>query len=60
MPGGFIANDSGLIPATRNENELAGVMAHETAHVTQRHRSGSSSTKAMPVQSTAAMLGRFF
>jgi beta-barrel assembly-enhancing protease len=37
MPGGFIAINSGLIPATRNENELAGVMAHETAHVTQRH-----------------------
>jgi len=37
LPGGFIAIDSGLILATRNENELAGVMAHETAHVTQRH-----------------------
>jgi predicted Zn-dependent protease len=37
MPGGFIAIQSGLILATRNENELAGVMAHETAHVTQRH-----------------------
>jgi beta-barrel assembly-enhancing protease len=37
MPGGFIAIQSGLIMATRNENELAGVMAHETAHVTQRH-----------------------
>src|SRR6195256_417076 len=34
MPGGFIAIDSGLILATNNENELAGVMAHETAHVT--------------------------
>src|ERR1700722_9796883 len=38
MPGGFVAIDSGLILATRNENELAGVMAHETAHVPQRHR----------------------
>jgi predicted Zn-dependent protease len=37
LPGGFIAIQSGLILATRNENELAGVMAHETAHVTQRH-----------------------
>jgi beta-barrel assembly-enhancing protease len=37
MPGGFIAIHSGLFLATRNENELAGVMAHETAHVTQRH-----------------------
>src|SRR6202035_5059713 len=37
MPGGFVAINSGLILATRNENELAGVMAHATAHVTQRH-----------------------
>jgi predicted Zn-dependent protease len=37
MPGGFIAINSGLILATSNENQLAGVMAHETAHVTQRH-----------------------
>src|ERR1700683_4682230 len=37
MPGGFIAINSGLFLVTRNENELAGVMAHETAHVTQRH-----------------------
>src|SRR6202789_617490 len=37
MPGGFVAIDSGLILANRNENERAGVMAHETAHVTQRH-----------------------
>src|ERR1700733_899159 len=37
IPGGFVAIHSGLIVATRNENELAGVLAHETAHVTQRH-----------------------
>ncbi len=37
IPGGFMAIHSGLILATRNENELAGVLAHETAHVTQRH-----------------------
>src|SRR6202050_4117428 len=37
MPGGFIAINSGLFLVTRNENELAGVLAHETAHVTQRH-----------------------
>ncbi|MDP9010723.1 MAG: M48 family metalloprotease [Pseudomonadota bacterium] len=37
IPGGFVLIQSGLILATRNENELAGVLAHETAHVTQRH-----------------------
>jgi predicted Zn-dependent protease len=57
MPGGFIAVNSGLILATRNENELAGVMAHETAHVTQRHlvRGMIDQTHAGLV-STAAML----
>jgi len=37
IPGGFVIINSALILATRNENELAGVLAHETAHVTQRH-----------------------
>src|SRR5580704_18467983 len=37
IPGGFVAIHSGLFLAVRNENELAGVLAHETAHVTQRH-----------------------
>jgi predicted Zn-dependent protease len=55
-PGGFIAINSGLVLATHNENELAGVLAHETAHVTQRHivrgvidqaHSGLVSTAAM-------------
>ena len=57
MPGGFIAINSGLILATRNENELPGVMAHETAHVTQRHiaRMIVDQTHAGLV-STAAML----
>jgi predicted Zn-dependent protease len=46
-----------LILATRNENELAGVMAHETAHVTQRHlvRQLIDQSHASLV-STAAML----
>ena len=36
-PGGFIGVNSGLILATRAESELASVIAHEIAHVTQRH-----------------------
>lgn len=35
--GGIIVINSGLIEATHNEAELAAVMAHEIAHVTQRH-----------------------
>lgn len=37
MPGGYIGVHTGLISASRNESELAGVLAHEIAHVTQRH-----------------------
>ncbi len=37
LPGGFIGVNYGLVLATESENELASVMAHEIAHVTQRH-----------------------
>lgn len=37
LPGGFIGIHYGLILASRNESELASVLAHEVAHVTQRH-----------------------
>lgn len=37
LPGAFIGVNTGLITVTRNEDELAGVLAHETAHVVQRH-----------------------
>ena len=37
LPGGFIAAHTGLIVAAQNESELAGVMAHEIGHVSQRH-----------------------
>jgi predicted Zn-dependent protease len=37
LPGGFIGVHSGLVMETANESELAGVLAHEIAHVTQRH-----------------------
>lgn len=37
VPGGFIGVHSGLILATHDESELASVLAHEIAHVTQRH-----------------------
>ncbi|MBA2484461.1 MAG: M48 family metalloprotease, partial [Nitrosomonas sp.] len=37
LPGGFMGFNSGLIIAAQSESELAGVMAHEIAHVTQKH-----------------------
>jgi hypothetical protein len=37
LPGGYFYVNSGLILAADEEAELAGVMAHEIAHVTARH-----------------------
>ncbi len=37
LPGGFFYVNSGLIKLADTESELAGVMAHEIAHVTARH-----------------------
>jgi len=36
-PGGYIGVNSGLIMTAQTESELASVLAHETAHVTQHH-----------------------
>lgn len=36
-PGGYIFVHTGLILAMDNESQVAGVIAHEMAHVTQRH-----------------------
>jgi len=58
LPGGFIGVHTGLIEASRNEDELAGVLAHEVAHVTQRHiaRAVHASSR-QSILSTALMLG---
>ncbi len=37
LPGGYFFVNTGLILAADNEAELAGVMAHEIAHVAARH-----------------------
>jgi beta-barrel assembly-enhancing protease len=37
LPGGFLYINRGLIEAARDEAELAGVIAHEIAHVAARH-----------------------
>lgn len=37
LPGGHIGIHTGLIVAAQSESEMAGVMGHEIAHVTQRH-----------------------
>ncbi len=37
VPGGYIGLNAGLITLTQNEAQLAGVVAHELAHVVLRH-----------------------
>jgi predicted Zn-dependent protease len=58
LPGGYIGIHTGLLEATRSEDELAGVLAHEIAHVTQRHiaRAVHASSR-QSILSTAMMLG---
>lgn len=37
LPGGFIGVHTGLVTTAQSESELAAVLGHEIAHVTQRH-----------------------
>lgn len=58
LPGGFIGVHTGLLEATRNEDELAGVLAHEVSHVTQRHIARSiHANSRQSIVSMAIMLG---
>ncbi|MFU8895433.1 MAG: M48 family metalloprotease [Gammaproteobacteria bacterium] len=63
LPGGYVGINSGLITATRSESELAGVLAHEVAHVTQKHiarriaGTGRTSILATAAVIAAIMLG---
>jgi predicted Zn-dependent protease len=38
LPGGYILISRGLLDRMRNESELAGVLAHEIAHVVKKHQ----------------------
>ncbi|HLP98740.1 MAG TPA: M48 family metalloprotease [Sideroxyarcus sp.] len=37
LPGGFVGVNTGLFQLTQSESELASVLSHEIAHVTQHH-----------------------
>lgn len=37
VPGGFVYVNRGLVERTQNLSQLAGVLGHEIAHVTERH-----------------------
>jgi predicted Zn-dependent protease len=58
LPGGYIGVHTGLLEATRSEDELAGVLAHEIAHVTQRHIARAiHASSRQSILTTALMLG---
>ena len=57
-PGGVIALYTGLILAADDQNEVAGVLAHEIAHITQLHLYRSfENQQAMTIPIALAMLG---
>jgi predicted Zn-dependent protease len=56
-PGGYIGVNVGLFVTADSESELAGVMAHEIAHVTQRHLARRfDAADKMSLPTTAAVL----
>lgn len=55
VPGGMFALNSGMITASSNMDEVASVMGHEIAHVTQRHYSRSQ--EAFKGQGLLALAG---
>ncbi|HLT31898.1 MAG TPA: M48 family metallopeptidase [Myxococcaceae bacterium] len=64
-PGGFLYIYTGLILAADNEAELAGVLGHEAAHVTERHSAralvnqyGIQAVTALALGENANLLGQ--
>jgi len=61
VPGGYIYIFTGLIQAVRTESELAAVIAHELAHVSQRHvASRIEKQQKVALLSTAGTLAGLF
>jgi predicted Zn-dependent protease len=64
LPGGFIGVHTGLLIASDSESEVASVLAHEIAHVTQRHIArliGAQQQMQLPAMvaiAAALLLGR--
>ncbi len=54
LPGGPMYVNAGMIVAAKSEGEMAGVMAHEIAHVALRHGTAQA-TKAAPYQTLGAI-----
>lgn len=56
LPGGFIGVNTGLLLAAQSESEVAGVLAHEITHVTQRHIARMIATQKGSAVATIATL----
>jgi len=56
LPGGFFFVNSGLILKAQTEAELAGVMAHETAHVCARHGTRQATKSQIASYATIPMI----
>ena len=56
VTGGYVFINAGLILATSTESELAGVMAHETAHITQHHIARMLADQSKQSLATVAMM----
>jgi predicted Zn-dependent protease len=57
LPGGFVGVHTGLISTADTESELASVLSHEIAHVTQRHIArmfGQQQQMQLPVMAALA------
>jgi predicted Zn-dependent protease len=56
LPGGYIFITRGMLEKLENESQLAGILAHETLHVTARHSAAAMSQQiGMGILMTAAM-----
>ena len=57
LPGGYMGMNAGMLTMVRSESELAGVIAHEIAHITQRHIARTiEGTQAANLATWAAVL----
>jgi len=56
LPGGPVWINRGVLRASTNESQVAGVLAHEIAHIAQRH-AADQLTKAILAKWTLGMLG---
>ena len=56
LPGGPVWIHRGIIPAAANESQVAGVLAHEIAHIAQRH-AADQITKRLIANGLIGLLG---